>query len=46
MYERLQVATISERMAERDNPLLQVVVGPRQTGKSTMIAQARRSTHT
>ena len=40
MYERLQVATISERMAERDNPLLQVVVGPRQTGKSTMIAQA------
>lgn len=40
MYERLQVSLIRERMAETDNPLIQVVVGPRQTGKSTMIAQA------
>lgn len=40
MYERSQVETIFERMREFDNPLLQVVVGPRQTGKSTMINQA------
>ena len=40
MYERSQVETIDERMREFDNPLLQVVVGPRQTGKSTMISQA------
>ena len=40
MYERAQVQTLSARMAELDNPLMQVVVGPRQTGKSTMLAQA------
>lgn len=40
MYERKQVAIIRKRMTESDNPLMQVVVGPRQTGKSTMIAQA------
>lgn len=40
MYEREQVKTISQRMLETDNPLIQVVVGPRQTGKSTMLAQA------
>ncbi len=40
MYEREQVETISRRITEMDNPLMQVVVGPRQTGKSTMIAQA------
>lgn len=40
MYKRAQVATIKQRMLEDENPLLQVVVGPRQTGKSTMIAQA------
>lgn len=40
MYERRQVATIEQRMREPDNPLIQVVVGPRQTGKSTMISQA------
>lgn len=40
MYERSQVKVIAERMQEFDNPLLQVVVGPRQTGKSTMISQA------
>ena len=40
MYERHQVKTIVQRMSEMDNPLLQVVVGPRQTGKSTMLVQA------
>ena len=40
MYERSQVQTIRQRMAERENPLIQVVAGPRQTGKSTMLAQA------
>lgn len=40
MFERSQVNTIRERMRESDNLLIQVVVGPRQTGKSTMIAQA------
>lgn len=40
MFEREQVAVIRERMTEPRNPLIQVVVGPRQTGKSTMIAQA------
>ncbi len=40
MYQRGQVRTIAERMQEEDNPLMQVVVGPRQTGKSTMISQA------
>ena len=34
MYERSQVETIDERMREFDNPLLQVVVGPRQTGRA------------
>ena len=42
MYERAQVDVIAGRMAEKDNPLIQIVVGPRQTGKSTMIAQALR----
>ena len=40
MYERSQVQTIRQRMAELENPLIQVVAGPRQTGKSTMLAQA------
>lgn len=40
MYERAQVSTIRNRMLEEENPLIQVVVGPRQTGKSTMLAQA------
>lgn len=40
MYQRTQVDIIAQRMREKDNPLIQVVVGPRQTGKSTMIAQA------
>lgn len=42
MYERAQVDTMATRMHERENPLMQVVVGSRQTGKSTMIAQALR----
>lgn len=42
MYERAQVNVIATRMHERENPLMQVVVGPRQTGKSTMIVQALR----
>ena len=40
MLERRQVERIARRMVARGNPLLQVVVGPRQTGKSTMLAQA------
>lgn len=40
MYERDQVSTIAKRMSESQNPLMQVVVGPRQTGKSTMLTQA------
>ncbi|QWT17582.1 ATP-binding protein [Collinsella sp. zg1085] len=40
MFERKQVATLVERMQETTNPLIQVVVGPRQTGKSTMLSQA------
>ena len=40
MYERGQVETIVRRIAERENPLMQVIVGPRQTGKSTMLTQA------
>ena len=40
MYQRDKVALIKQRLLEEDNPLIQVVVGPRQTGKSTMIAQA------
>lgn len=42
MFEREQVSIIRERMLEEGNNLIQVVVGPRQTGKSTMIAQALR----
>ncbi len=40
MYERRIVATLVQRMRETDNPLMQVLVGPRQTGKSTMLSQA------
>lgn len=39
-FQRSRVKLIEERMAETTNPLIQVVVGARQTGKSTMIAQA------
>ena len=40
MFRRKIVETIAERMREDGNPLIQVVAGPRQTGKSTAIAQA------
>lgn len=40
MYRRPQVATLASRIAETDNPLMQIVVGPRQTGKSTMLSQS------
>lgn len=40
MFERNQVNTLVSRLTESNNPLLQVVVGPRQTGKSTILAQA------
>lgn len=40
MYERKQVEILASRLHELDNPLMQVVVGPRQTGKSTALAQA------
>lgn len=40
MFQRHQVQTIVSRMREVENPLIQVVVGPRQTGKSTMLTQA------
>lgn len=40
MFERHYVNQIVQRINELDNPLMQVVVGPRQTGKSTMLAQA------
>ncbi len=40
MFQRKIVEIIAARMREDDNPLIQVVAGPRQTGKSTAIAQA------
>lgn len=43
MYQRSQVSLIAKRMLEANNPLIQVVVGPRQTGKSTMLSQAVKS---
>lgn len=43
MYQRMMVETIKARMREVDNPIMQVLVGPRQTGKSTMISQALSS---
>lgn len=40
MYQRALVGELHKRMSESDNPLLQVLVGPRQTGKSTALTQA------
>lgn len=40
MFERSQVDTVANRIVERDSPYIQVIVGPRQTGKTTMISQA------
>jgi predicted AAA+ superfamily ATPase len=44
MFERKQVNRLAKRINEKNNPLMQVVVGPRQTGKSTMVAQALAKT--
>lgn len=43
MFERAQVKIIKTRLTEKPFPLIQVVVGPRQTGKSTMLRQALAS---
>lgn len=43
MFERKQAKTIIERLTEKPLPLMQVLVGPRQTGKSTMLTQALSS---
>lgn len=43
MFQRHQVQTIAARMVEDGSPLIQVVVGPRQTGKSTMLSQTLES---
>ncbi len=40
MFERHYVSQIVKRIAGDAEPLMQVVVGPRQTGKSTMVGQA------
>ena len=40
MFKREQVSTLASRLEEANNPLMQVVVGPRQTGKSTIVTQA------
>lgn len=40
MFQRKQVAIIKARMQESFDNLIQVVVGPRQTGKTTMLTQA------
>ncbi len=40
MFERKQVQLLSSRMAEARNPFIQFIIGPRQTGKTTMFVQA------
>ena len=40
MFQREIADVIAARMRENDNPFIQVVTGPRQTGKSTAIMQA------
>ena len=45
MFERHQVAVIAQRMRETNNPLMQFIIGPRQTGKSTMFVQALSLIH-
>lgn len=40
MYQRSQVAVLAERLSESNVWTMQIVVGARQTGKSTMIGQA------
>jgi uncharacterized protein len=40
MYRRKNVDVLVSRMIEANNPLIQFIVGPRQTGKTTMFVQA------
>ena len=40
MYKRKQVDLLAKRMTEANNPFIQFIVGPRQTGKTTMFVQA------
>ena len=40
MYERDCLGQLISRLTESNNPLLQFIVGPRQTGKTTMYVQA------
>ena len=40
-FQRTQVTTIVQRLAEKTNKLI-AVFGPRQTGKTTMVLQALR----
>lgn len=40
MYQRNQVSTLVQRLVEDAVWTMQIIVGPRQTGKSTMIARA------
>ena len=40
MYQRNQVSTLVQRLVEDTVWTMQIIVGPGQTGKSTMIAQA------
>lgn len=40
MFERNQVKTIVNRINEKNNMLIEIIVGPRQTGKTTMLMQA------
>ena len=40
MYQRKPVATIVRRLKDAENPFIQIIVGPRQTGKTTMVLQA------
>lgn len=39
MYQRSIVATLSQRMSE-PRRFLQILIGPRQTGKTTAVTQA------
>ena len=40
MFKRKQVKQLIERMTESNNQLIQFIIGPRQTGKTTMFVQA------
>ena len=42
MYERFQFATLKSRLAEKRR-FIQVIMGPRQVGKSTLMKQVVQS---